>query len=49
MREGRERVRGAKDHDEAHKLAIIAENDYRKESGQTSTRKVPPRREWMKP
>jgi len=42
MREARERVKGAKDHDEAHKAAIIAENDYRKDIGQTTTRKVPP-------
>jgi peptidoglycan hydrolase-like protein with peptidoglycan-binding domain len=42
MREGRERVKGAKDHDAAHKLAILAENDYRKDIGQTSFRKVPP-------
>jgi hypothetical protein len=42
MREARERVKGAKDHDEAHKAAIIAENEYRKDIGQTSTRKVPP-------
>ncbi len=41
MKEGRERVKG-KDHDEAHKQAIIAENDYRKDIGQTSTRKLPP-------
>jgi hypothetical protein len=42
MREGRERVKGAKDHDAAHKLAIIAENEYRKDIGQTTFRKVPP-------
>lgn len=41
MREARERVKGS-DHDEAHKQAIIAENEYRKDIGQTSTRKVPP-------
>jgi hypothetical protein len=45
MREARERVKGAKDHDEAHKLAIIAENEYRKDIGQTSTRKVPPEKD----
>ncbi len=42
MREARERVKGAKDHDEAHKQAIISENEYRKDIGQTSFRKVPP-------
>ncbi len=41
MREGRERVKGS-DHEVAHKQAIIAENDYRKDIGQTSTRKLPP-------
>lgn len=40
MREGRERVKGAKDHDAAHKLAIIQENEYRKDIGQTSFRKT---------
>jgi Putative peptidoglycan binding domain len=41
MREARERVLG-KDHDQAHEAAIIEENKYRNEIGQTSTRLLPP-------
>jgi hypothetical protein len=41
MKEAQIRVTN-KDHDEAHKQAIIAENEYRKDIGQTSFRKVPP-------
>ena len=41
MREARERVLG-KDHDQAHEAAIIEENKFRNEIGQTSTRLLPP-------
>lgn len=44
MREARERVKG-KDHDQAHEAAIIEENKYRKEIGQTSFRELPPKDE----
>jgi peptidoglycan hydrolase-like protein with peptidoglycan-binding domain len=48
MREARERVLG-KDHDQAHEAAIIEENKYRNEIGQTSTRLLPPFDEIRKP
>ncbi len=41
MREARERTLG-KDHDQAHEAAIIEENKYRNDIGQTSTRLLPP-------
>jgi peptidoglycan hydrolase-like protein with peptidoglycan-binding domain len=41
MREARQRALG-QNHDQAHEAAIVEENQYRKDIGQTSTRKLPP-------
>ena len=41
MREARQRALG-QNHDQAHEAAINEENQYRKDIGQTSTRKLPP-------